>query len=191
MGCDIHIYTEIKMTLRTDREGATITRWFPADAYFPNPYAEMGIKDPHPWPWVEGGATAPFLRTEIYKGRYYFLFALLANVRNYDNLTPMSEPRGIPEDACRCTKEAYELWKDEAHSASYVTLAELIRFADYYPGSKKDAAGVREVLEESLINPLKERADCLGQISSHLWEYSMLEALKRAEDIRIVFWFDN
>ena len=47
MGCDIHIYTEIKMTLRTDREGTQITQWFPADAYFPNPYVEMGIKDPY------------------------------------------------------------------------------------------------------------------------------------------------
>ena len=106
-------------------------------------------------------------------------------------VTPMSEPRGIPEDACRRTKASYEAWKDDVHSASYVTLAELIRFADYYPGSKEDAADVKKVLEESLINPLKERADCLGHIPAYLWEGSMLGALKRAEDIRIVFWFDN
>lgn len=190
MGCDIHIYTEIKMTLRADREGTQITQWFPADAYFPNPYVEMGIKDPYSCAF-EGEETIPFLRTEIYKGRQYFLFALLADVRNYNGVTPMSEPRGIPEDACRRTRDGYEPWKKDAHSASYVTLAELIRFADYYPGSKEDAADVKEVLEESLINPLKERANCLGHIPAYLWEGSMLEALKRAEDIRIVFWFDN
>ena len=103
MGCDIHIYTEIKMTLRADREGTQITQWFPADAYFPNPYVEMGIKDPYSCAF-EGEETIPFLRTEIYKGRQYFLFALLADVRNYNGVTPMSEPRGIPEDACRRTK---------------------------------------------------------------------------------------
>lgn len=41
-----------------------------------------------PWHFV---STVP-------SGRNYALFALLAGVRNYDEATPISEPRGLPDD---------------------------------------------------------------------------------------------
>jgi hypothetical protein len=56
--------------------------------------------------------------------RDYDLFALLADVRNYDGIVPICEPRGVPEDA-----SAY--WKDYAddgdiHSVTWFTLPELL-----------------------------------------------------------------
>lgn len=76
-------------------------------------------------------------------GRDYEVFAALAGVRNSDGIEPISPPRGLPgvtgvhvDDSgftgdCReqpCYEfEAYYLhgWRQDAHSASWVTLAEV------------------------------------------------------------------
>lgn len=79
-------------------------------------------------------------------GRNYEMFAVLAGVRNRTGVTPVAEPRGIPGcsgrsdkgdwltwhgegerpnfDFCAC----YERWYDDAHSASWLTLAEIKAF---------------------------------------------------------------
>ena len=59
-------------------------------------------------------------------GRSYALFGWLAGVRNYSAVTPLSKPRGLPPD----TVAPREMFEDYYHSASYVTLDELLRF-DY------------------------------------------------------------
>jgi hypothetical protein len=69
---------------------------------------------------------------DVYEGRSYPLFALLAGVRNDPEwgITPISEPRGVPDDASR----QYELeaqYQAECgyHSFSWLT-AEDIRAVD-------------------------------------------------------------
>jgi hypothetical protein len=64
----------------------------------------------------------------IFDGRNYNLFAILANVRNYHNFNPISEPRGIPSDVTEFVSKAYESWGCDAHSASYHTLQQLLDF---------------------------------------------------------------
>ena len=54
-------------------------------------------------------------------GRDYRLFAALAGVRNYDGVPPISEPRGLPEDADPATLDS----DVGDHSQSWLTLAEL------------------------------------------------------------------
>lgn len=57
--------------------------------------------------------------------RQYDLFALLANVRNYYNIEPFSEPRGVPEDASKEWRAVVEDWAEDMHSHSWITAREV------------------------------------------------------------------
>lgn len=103
MGCDIHMYVERKIK----------NSWFSCDYFVPS---------------VQYRGSSEYNNIPIYDGRNYALFATLANVRNYGHTAYISEPKGIPEDACNYIKEEYEDWIWDAHSASYLTLQELIDF---------------------------------------------------------------
>ncbi len=101
--------------------------------------------------------------------RNYELFAILANVRNYENCKYISEPKGLPDDATASTLESYEFWSHCLHSTSFLTLQELI---DFDIKQFKTCS----VLSE-LITKLKYRAS-----DFYIRDYN---------NIRIVFWFDN
>ena len=69
--------------------------------------------------------------SDYYNGRSYFLFALLANVRNgYGEkaLVPFSKPRGLPDNISPEVKKRYIKWKGDGHSHSYFTIDELLGF---------------------------------------------------------------
>lgn len=70
--------------------------------------------------WLEAGRLLPFV------GRSYDSFGTLFGVRNYCSMPPIAERRGFPNDAARTTREDYEDWCDDAHSASHVTYQELL-----------------------------------------------------------------
>lgn len=107
MGCDIHMYVERK----------TNNGWFNCDYFVPNINYRKGMCEEAKWAQVP-----------IYDDRSYSLFATLANVRNYGHTEYISEPKGIPDDACEYIREEYDAWYFDAHSASYLTLQELIDF---------------------------------------------------------------
>jgi hypothetical protein len=66
---------------------------------------------------------------EMYNGRSYYLFAILADVRNGSGgIEPIDYPRGIPDDASSGYKYAVDRWDGDGHSHSYFTLDELINF---------------------------------------------------------------
>lgn len=79
-------------------------------------------------------------------GRNYEMFAVLAGVRNYDGIEPISEPRGMPsfkewheysdgecwaswhsreEMPCREMEREFESLRHDGHSHSWLTLAEI------------------------------------------------------------------
>lgn len=60
--------------------------------------------------------------------RDYNLFAMLANVRNENGLKYISEPRGLPNDVSDIVSSDFVQWGKDAHSASYITLQELLDF---------------------------------------------------------------
>lgn len=74
----------------------------------------------------------------VYDARNYRAYAVLADVRNgygfagsdtgdaLNTITP--EPRGLPDDATEKTAGDYRLWDGDAHSANWLTLAELMAF---------------------------------------------------------------
>src|SRR5438309_264300 len=65
---------------------------------------------------------------QIYWGRNYNLFSILANVRNENSLRYISLPRGLPSDLSeQVNKRASEDFK-YSHDHSYLTLKELLEF---------------------------------------------------------------
>lgn len=103
MGCDIHIYTEKK---RNDGS------WWCCDHFKLNPY------------YGEPGERQYYIEP-IYSGRNYSLFATLAGVRNYDNVKPIDEPRGLPHDISDAVKAEADWWGHDAHSHSWLLAGEL------------------------------------------------------------------
>ena len=73
----------------------------------------------------QGDRWHPWL-TEPYLDRDYHVFAKLANVTNYGEIEPISEPRGFPEDISYEMDELHEKMDGDAHSLSWVTAQELL-----------------------------------------------------------------
>jgi hypothetical protein len=145
MGCDIIIRTEVK------RNG----KWTSGDFY-----KKTGKK---------------FQIIEIYDGRSYSLFTILADVRNYNGvMKPISKPRGIPEDASEEYKKLCESWVVDGHSHSYLTLQEMEEYFDKY----------RNVVNHSFIS-------LVDRLRNRLKEHYPYDYSDHTEDIRIVFFFDN
>lgn len=129
----------------------------------------------------------------VLEERVYAWFAFLADVRNYGAVTPISEPRGIPEDASESTKEAHAQWDVDAHSASWLTLNELIDF-DYEQGTEDRR--VTRTLPSGLLHggctcePGQGKSMALGEYLGEAF-FKGLQQLQTAGAERIVFWFDN
>lgn len=119
MGTDIHSMVEVYRH-RYARPGETVTgRWTPLGEEI---FASR---------WSKSRTESPL------ESRNYDMFALLAGVRNGvgfaglkrgDPIRPLSEPRGVPEDASFAWRAEVDSWDVDMHSHSYFTLAELIEF---------------------------------------------------------------
>lgn len=117
MGCDIHSFAEVK-----DNNG----KWnVVKEEVFTNPHYRK--EDP------QEGWNKPY-QVELYSGRNYDLFAILANVRNGygfagvntgEGFKPISEPKGLPDDISKTVKESAERWDEDGHSHSWFTVKEL------------------------------------------------------------------
>lgn len=113
MGCDIHFYTEVKQPDGTWKLHGELVR-------------DGDDEDS----WVS-------CSEELYDGRNYNLFAILADVRNGrgfagiktgEGFNPISDPRGVPDDASPEYKKIVEQWDCDGHSHSYHTLRQLLDF---------------------------------------------------------------
>lgn len=110
MGCDIHLVAEVR----------NMGVWTPAQSIHTD---EEGLSE------VAGG--------ELYEGRNYDLFAILADVRNGygfagirtgGGFNPISDPRGIPEDCHPNTRKYLESYGGDGHSHSYHTVQQLLEY---------------------------------------------------------------
>lgn len=174
MGCDIHMYVEYKLG----------SKWHNGDYFRMNPN----------WKGADSVSESQYTRVEIYPYRDYALFSVLANVRNgYPGYQCIDQPRDLPDNVTDFVKAEYESWGWDAHSASYLTLQELIDFHEkYHPVYDLPLSGY---ILENLIEKLKERANDINLIYDFYWnsdrEESRREAYRKSKNIRIVFWFDN
>lgn len=112
MGCDIHLYTEVR------RKKAGKSSWVSTDKWTRD---EDGIQH----------------AAQIWRDRNYDTFAVLADVRNGigfagvktgGKLEPISQPRGLPKDVSTQVAAEYRSWEGDAHSMSWHTLAQLLAY---------------------------------------------------------------
>lgn len=128
MGCDIHLYVEKKNPI----SGAwkAIKGVNEPEIKDFEEYAEKAkTRGDNADYWLkrieeEKAGTHDF----IWSGRHYFLFSLLANVRNEYGANPISEPKGLPDDVSFLVSEKSAEWGVDGHSHSFLTARELIEF---------------------------------------------------------------
>lgn len=128
--------------------------------------------------------------------RNYWLFAKMANVRNYDTFTcgliePISQPKGFPDDATFTTKFDYEeRWGDDAHSASWLNAKEIQTLAEWWRETFKKESYPQSWFEAS-------GGGNFGYLFGNGYESFLKYKGKddgyprKLEDVRFVFWFDN
>lgn len=125
--------------------------------------------------------------------RNYGLFGFLANVRNYSAVPPISEPRGFPDDASKSVRLDYESWSSDAHSASWLTVAELTAFN--YDTPMEDRRVTRQLAPNYFDGGCTAEPGCGRQTTYREFLGSKyFDELRRIEQSgaeRIVFWFDN
>lgn len=196
MGCDIHIWTEIK--------SKETWKW------------EESEQDIFPTVFGNKKSRSPFDR------RSYKLFAFLADVRNTYGIIPISESKGFPDDseylnvsldepyymdfgygeANMCYTVGDKLkYNLNYHSFSFLTLSELINF-DYdkpfedlnvsytLEGKSLYIGGsiFREKVKsgEGVMTTYRE---FLGEF--YFEELEIMKTLGEPDDVRVVFYFDN
>lgn len=128
--------------------------------------------------------------------RSYAVFGFLADVRNYSHCTPISEPKGLPDDLSPEVAGKAEYWDWDGHSHSWLTLKELLGF-DY-----DKVFWDRRVSKQVAPNVWNGTALALEGEGQHITYrehlgaqfFRDLETLKtfgEPENVRVVFWFDN
>lgn len=104
MGCDIHIHTEVLKEINGTEN------WVNGDFYRKNPDRSF------PFSEVE------FEKVEVFGGRDYRLFAILADVRSDGNNPCISQPKGLPGDVTEEIKAEADDWGIDGHSHSFLSL---------------------------------------------------------------------
>lgn len=141
MGCDIHLYAEVKK----EDEWTSLSEWI-----------EEEDED-------SGGRFVRYLaedrKSRFYtNGRNYNLFSALCGVRNWyftKDSQMISKPKGFPLDADSRIHYCYIRWGRDAHSASWNTLKELKVFdwSDYGDTVKAFLDEVIPKMESASENP--------------------------------------
>lgn len=164
MGCDIYALVEVR-----NRE-----TWVDKNFY--------GVSSG----WGENKDEDRYYPVSVHDHRDYALFGLLADVRNYDHMTPISEKRGLPNDCSKTVRKALEA---TIFTASWYLVSELIAARDMY-------------VEKSLEGPTRDKDHTaalaldafLDSIYDHMLRVSVVfdrnDLSLKSDSIRVLFSFD-
>jgi hypothetical protein len=112
----------------------------------------------------------------------YTSFSFLVGVKNTSGITPLSKPRGLPDDLSPVVFEEFDIWSDGGtHNHSWLSLDEL-KSVDW--SVMVNATDSSDLPTENKI-PLSEFASCLYDQVLKLLDLGI------TEPVRVVFWFDN
>lgn len=126
-------------------------------------------------------------------GRWYRLFGAMAGVRSLKE-TPISPPKGFPEDASIVTKLIRAHDGADGHSDSWLSHDEIMQLEDRLRRWEKEDP-------DPTLDPFRNRYDLeAGVLHTYLagsgftahWRYDDIRYLPEGiDDVRFVFWFDN
>lgn len=141
----------------------------------------------------QSGEFEPVDDLSVFEDRNYGAFGFLANVRNYSAIAPISSLRGVPADASDETKEAYRDWDCDAHSASWLSVSELVDFD--YEAKCEDRRCTIQIGPKcwdggGTCEPGAGKTQTYRQFLGDGF-MDDVQALKDSGADRIVFWFDN
>jgi hypothetical protein len=126
--------------------------------------------------------------------RSYGVFGFLANVRNYSEVPPLAEPRGLPDDASASLRE--ECDDSDYHSRSWLTVDELAAFD--YDETFEDRRVTVQVGPNSFdggatAEPGGGTATTFREFlgASFIHDLDVLRGMNEARPTRVVFWFDS
>ena len=180
MGCDIHIWAEVK------KDG----KWQKVGKVFKNTYYEPG-KPNRVYEDEDGYESNPEMTDEPYQGRSYSTFSILANVRNGygfagcdtgNGFLPIAFPRGIPSDVSAEARACLESYDVDGHSHSYLTLAEIKAYNWQQYTVKRgwvDADGFKEFVADG--KPSSYSGGVSGGKVSHVSNETMKSAVAAGE----------
>lgn len=120
--------------------------------------------------------------------RSYGMYGFLADVRNYSDVPPIAQPRGIPSDASQSVRDEYESWNGDAHSASWLSIAELTNFD--YDQSMENRRVMRDRNGGCTCEPGEGKKMTFLEFLGESF-FKDLDRLKSAGADRVIFWFDN
>lgn len=210
MGCDIHMFSE-RLPYKPAEE-CELLEWSNADLFMINKFYVEADE--------ERADENKFDIVEILGDRNYLLFSLLADVRNSFDITPLSEPKGIPSDCSRFIEEKKEYWDSDGHSHSWFTLhelkehrkhmidnPELIHHSGYMTPANAELVDKGEMpnswwvwgnMKDQVYREWTEKKDILKNLvtemesrKSNIFKYDMRSEEEKDKEYRIVFWFDN
>lgn len=97
--------------------------------------------------------------SEYYNDRNYYLFSILADVRNNGGVEPICYPKGIPDDVLYGYLYKCDQWDSDAHSHSYFTLEDLLNvdWSEYESDYIQDFMETIEKMKEIDEDPLNVR----------------------------------
>jgi hypothetical protein len=166
MGCDIHLYVEVK-----DENGVwkSADTWFEEDGQFST--YETGMS---------------FVNHAFYSGRSYDLFSILASVRNGRGFAgvetgagfvPIAEPKGVPEDMSPEYQRVVGQWYGDGHSHSFLTVQEMMNYDWTQTTTKTGLVGRKEFARFKLEG--KPKSWCAGSSAEEISNDEMQKRILR------------
>ncbi len=133
MGCDIHMYVEIKQRYPNPEYNAP---WEAVGNVFKYPYYNEKMVPTLRWydDDTKPDESNSAFTNQPYVDRNYSLFAILGDVRNGrgfagvktgEGFNPIASNRGVPDDASDYYKHIVADWDADGHSHSYLSMEEL------------------------------------------------------------------
>lgn len=124
---------------------------------------------------------------------WYGLYGFLAGVRNYHEVPPIAPQRGLPDDVSAYVRRDHADWSTDAHSTSWLTIAELAAFDYSLP--MEDRRYTAQTGPRSFDGgaTCEEGQGRITTFRKFLGEnfFKELDRLRSLGVERVVFWFDN
>lgn len=125
-----------------------------------------------------------------YVSRWYALFAKMAGVRDYANATPISAPKGMPEDVTKLTRIDCEYLGIDGHSHSWLGLDELMQLEDWLKDQRDEWLTHSDTQSINLEHHVLHTY-LFGNSFTGPRRFPSEEREPKVQDVRFVFWFDN